>query len=97
MDFRLGGAASVPRSGHEAVLGRTVVVFSGPKRCDIAKTLVIPKSGIPGTPEPAREMQDIGEQIIALTEDGFAGVLDVGFLILQDVRLCNDGRNREVV
>ena len=75
---------------------RAVVASPDPERCNIVKALVALKSGNQETPEPAKEKQDTLEQTIAVTEDGFAGVLDVDFPILQDVRLCNDGRTERL-
>ncbi len=55
--------------GHEAVLDCAVVAAPDPERGSIVKAFVIPKSGIPGTPELAKALQDAVKQIIAPYKD----------------------------
>ncbi len=51
--------------GHEAVLDCAVVAAPDPERGSIVKAFVIPKSGIQGTPELAKALQDAVKQTIA--------------------------------
>jgi 2-aminobenzoate-CoA ligase len=51
--------------GHEAVLDCAVVASPDPERGSIVKAFVIPKSGIHGSPELAKALQDFVKQTIA--------------------------------